>query len=94
MDKYTPEARAERQQFIDITFQQGPIQEVGVNGAHIEDVIDLLIARLRGFNEGPFRCRENSLAITALEEANLWLLKRTLNRVEQGVEGHNLPHQS
>lgn len=94
MDKYTPEAKANRQQFINITFQQGPIQEVGVNGAHIEDVIDLVIDRLRGFNEGPYRCRENSLAITALEEANLWLLKRTLNRIEQGVEGYNRPHVS
>lgn len=94
MDKYTPEAKQERRQYINITFQHGPIQEVGVNGAHIEDVIDLLIERLRGFNEGPFRCRENSLAITALEEAQLWLLKRTMNRVEQGVEGYNLPHKS
>jgi hypothetical protein len=92
MDKYTPEAKAERQQFIDIKFQEGPIPEVGVNGAHIEDVIDLLVARLEGFNERSMRCRENSLAITNLEQANLWLLKRTMNRVDQKVEGFNQPH--
>ena len=93
MDHYTPEARAERAQYIDITFQHGPIQEVGVNGAHIEDVIDLLVARLREFNEGPTRCRENSLAITHLEEAKNWLVSRTLKRVEQGVEGYYIPHK-
>lgn len=92
MDKYTPEAKAVRRQFIDITFQEGPIPDVGINGAHIEDVIDVLIDRLRGFNEGPMRCRENSLAITALEEANLWLLKRTMNRIDAGVEGTMQPH--
>jgi hypothetical protein len=92
MDKYLPAAKASRTPYINITFQEGPINEVGVNGAHIEDVIDLLIDRLRGFNEGDTRCRENSLAITHLEEANLWLLKRTMNRVEQGVEGYKVPH--
>ncbi len=94
MDKYLPGNKQERLQYIDIKFQEGPIQEAGVNGGHIDLLIDLLIDRLRGFNEGPFRCRENSLAITHLEEANLWLLKRTLNRVEQGVEGYDKPHES
>lgn len=94
MDKYQPARKAERRPFINIKFQEGPIPEVGVNGAHIEDVIDLLIENLRTFNDGPLRCRENSLAITALEEANLWLLKRTMNRIEQSVEGSYEPHKS
>lgn len=80
--------------YINITFQNGPIEEVGINGAGIEDVIDLLIERLRGFNEGDMRCRENSLAVTALEEARNWLTLRTINRIQQGVEGYNRPHQS
>ena len=80
--------------FIDITFQEGPIQEVGINGAGIEDVIDVLVERLRGFNEGPTRCRENSLAITHLEEARNWLTRRTILRIQQGVEGSKEPHVS
>ncbi len=93
MDKYTPEAKAGRTEFINITFQEGPINEVGVNGAHIEDVVDLIIARLRGFNDNSdTRCRENSLAITDLESANNWLLRRTMARVDQGVEGYSKPH--
>jgi hypothetical protein len=84
----------ERTDYIDIKFQEGPIDVAGVNGCHIEDVIDLLVDRLRGFNDGDFRCRENSLAITHLEEAGLWLVKRRMNRIEQGVEGKYLPHVS
>ena len=95
MDHYTPESRAKRLKYIDITFQHGPIQDVGVNGAQIEDVLDILISRLRAFNQegSPTRCRENSLAITHLEEAKNWLVSRTLKRVEQGVEGYQIPHK-
>lgn len=79
---------------IAIQFQCGPLQEVGVNGCSIEDVIDVLVARLQGFQHGPFKCRENALAITKLEEAKLWLLHRTAQRQAQHVEGTNAPHVS
>ena len=94
MDQYyTPEATADRRQHIAITFQEGPVQEVGINGCHIEDVIDVLVERLRGFQVGDFRCRENALAITHLEEAGNWLVKRRMSRLAQGVEGTYLPHK-
>jgi len=80
--------------YIRIKFQAGPLQEVGVNGCSIEDVIDVLTARLEGFQNGPFRCRENALAITKLEEAKQWLLYRTSKRQAQGVEGTNAAHKS
>ena len=76
-----------------IVFQHGPIKEVGTNGTTVEVVISALVNRLKGFNENPaFRCRENSLAITHLEEALHWLEARTKARQEQGVEGQNVPH--
>ena len=80
--------------FARIKFQFGPVGEVGVNGCSIEDVIDVLVNRLNGFQKGPFRCRENALAITKIEEALLWLGARTALRQEQGVEGTNQPHKS
>ena len=80
--------------YIRIKFQAGPIQMAGVNGCSIEDVIDVLTERLEGFQKGQFRCRENALAITKLEEAKLWLLERTRRRQAQGVEGTNAPHVS
>lgn len=78
---------------IAIRFQAGPIGEVGINGCSIEDVVDVLLERLQGYQAGPFRCRENALAITKLEEAKLWLLERTRKRQAQGVEGTNAPHK-
>lgn len=75
-----------------IKFQAGPIQEYGVNGTTIEEMIEVLVKRLEGFNAGPFRCRENSLAITDLQSAQNWLDRRTKARQAQGVEGTNQPH--
>src|SRR6266446_6206955 len=51
---------------IHIKFQAGPIHERGVNGCSIEDVIDVLVERLRGFQNGPFQCGENEDAIRDL----------------------------
>lgn len=70
-------------------FQHGPIKEVGVNGITNEALLAIVIDRLNGAQEGPFKCRENALAITKLEEASLWLAKRTLDRMARGVEGQN-----
>lgn len=70
-----------------IHFQEGPIKECGVNGVCNEDLINMVIDRLEHFQNSDFRCRENALAITALEEALLWLRKRTMGREQRGVEG-------
>ncbi|HHB2481357.1 TPA: hypothetical protein ACORDH_002808 [Bacillus cereus] len=78
---------------INIKFQEGAIQEHGANGAQIEDVIDVLVERLEGFQKGGYPCRENSLAITKLEEARMWLNERTRKRQEQGVEGKYTNHK-
>lgn len=69
-----------------ITWQTGVIPDVGVNGCLLETALDVCIGRLRWLNE-QFPCRENSLAITNLEQARLWLLARTLDREARGVEG-------
>ena len=74
-------------QLAEIHFQEGPIKESGVNGVCNEDVISMVIARLEGFQKSEFACRENALAITKLEEALLWLRKRTMGRENRGVEG-------
>ncbi len=76
-------------EFGEIKFQKGPVKEAGINGCHHEDLIVILIDRLEHFQRGSFRCRENALAITKLEEALLWLNKRTDKRREQGIEGTN-----
>ena len=73
----------------EVHFQEGPIKECGVNGVCNEDLIAMVICRLEHFQKGVFSCRENALAITKLEEALLWLRKRTMGREQRGVEGTN-----
>lgn len=70
-----------------IAFQNGAIPEAGVNGLTQEALLAILIDRLRCFQAGPFSCRENAIALTKLEEAQMWLLQRTRNRMDRGVEG-------
>jgi len=70
-----------------INFQKGPVKEVGVNGCHNEDLIAIVIDRLQGFQESKYKCRENAIAITKLEEALMWLNKRTQDRINKGIEG-------
>lgn len=76
-----------------IQFQNGPIGDNGHNGIQNEDVLNLLLVRMRELNKR-FPCRENSLAITKMEEALMWLEQRTALRRQQGVEGQNLAHVS
>lgn len=72
---------------VEIHFQEGPIKECGVNGVCNEDLIAMVITRLEYFQKSEYKCRENALAITKLEEALLWLRKRTMGREQRGVEG-------
>lgn len=77
-------------EFGRVQFQNGPVKEFGVNGCHQEDLIAIVIDRLRSFQKGEFACRENALALTKLEEAMHWLNHRTNDRVFRGVEGKNI----
>lgn len=72
---------------IDISFQNGPIQENGVNGISQEVLLAIVIDRLRSFQAGQYCCRENAIALTKTEEALMWLQKRTRDRLARGVEG-------
>ena len=67
--------------------QKGPIKETGINGCHNEDLIAIVIDRLQSFQESEYKCRENAIAITKLEEALMWLNKRTQDRIKRKVAG-------
>lgn len=70
-----------------ILFQNGPINEKGVNGVTQEVLLAIVADRLRSFQAGPYACKENAVALTHIETAQLWLQKRTLDRMRRGVEG-------
>lgn len=72
---------------IEIRFQKGPVKEAGFNGISNEALLAVLIDRMRGFQSGQFKNRENALALTAMEEALMWLQKRTRDRMAAGIEG-------
>ena len=71
----------------EVHLQEGPIKENGINGCSNEDLILMVLTRLQAFQEGPYACRENALAITKLEESIMWLRKRTTDRELKGIEG-------
>jgi hypothetical protein len=70
-----------------VHFQEGPINEVGVNGVSNEDLIHMVICRLEHFQQSQYSSRDNAIAITYLEDALLRLRKRTIGRENRGVEG-------
>jgi len=86
---------------IIIEFQNGPISKPeDMNGITNEAVLAVVIHRMRGFQyqrkedgtfdftkPAPFACRENAIALTHMEEALMWLQKRTRDRIARGVEG-------
>jgi hypothetical protein len=67
---------------LDIRWQNGPLGRgegrVKPNGA---------FGRLNYYQNTRFKCRENALAITKLEEALHWLQARTNRREAENVEG-------
>ena len=71
----------------EVNLQEGPIKEFGINGCSNEDLLLMVLTRLQGFQNGPFACRENAIAITKLEESVMWLRKRTTDREAKGIEG-------
>jgi hypothetical protein len=56
------------------------------DGTTNEEVLAMLIDRLKAVNER-VPARETSIAVTKIEEALLWLNKRTTDRKARGVEG-------
>ena len=70
-----------------VNFQNGPVKENGVNGCHQEDLLAIVQDRLESFQAGEYACRENAIALTKIQEAMMWLNKRTADRMNRGVEG-------
>ena len=73
---------------ISFTIQDGPVKENGVNGCQVDTVIEAAKTIIERLNK-KFPCRENSVAITKLDQALFWLAERKKDREIRGVEGHN-----
>lgn len=82
LDHFEHPANKETIQFI---HKDAAMQTI-TGGTTNEEVLAMLIDRLRFLGE-KLPCRENSIAVTKIEEALLWLNKRTADRKARGVEG-------
>ena len=72
---------------VKLEFQNGPINEAGVNGITHEALLAILIDRMEGFQSGQFANDYNQRALDNLKSAQDELLARTKERMSRGVEG-------
>lgn len=75
------------QDYQTISFQDGPIGEVGVNGVTNEVLLAIVIDRLEGFQSSQWACHENAAALENCRNALGCLEARTKDREARGVEG-------
>lgn len=80
--------------FIEIVFQHGHPNEVGINGCRLEDVIDVLVDRLLAFQGRDLSCEENAEALEHLHLAREAMLLRRRRRETQGVVNTQQAHES
>lgn len=72
---------------VEIPFQKGPIKCQGVNGVFMEDLLAICVSQLKYFQNSVLNCQENQKAIEKIEEAMMYLRKRTANRIRRKVQG-------
>ena len=72
-----------------ISFQKGPIKEVGINGITERDLLEILRFRLENFQNSEFASDYNAKALDAINTAIESLDARTKDREKRGVEGTN-----
>ena len=85
----------QRIQRFRIDWQDGPVDRsgeppyAGVNGAFVEDVLEVCRRRLERYEASSFACAENVAAIKHIESALVVLQNRRNDRRGRGVEGQN-----
>ena len=74
-----------------IEWQDGPLgrgeDRKRANGSFVEDVVQAVIDRMGFYQGSQFRCRENAIVVTKLQEAVHWMNHRTAERERRDVEG-------
>ncbi len=71
-----------------IEFQKGPRNDPQSRHGILDcDLLEIVRDRLKAFQAGPYATRENEMALMHIEEALLWMNKRTEDRAERNVLG-------
>lgn len=68
-----------------VRFVKEPSTDNFEPGTTNEEILDMLIHRMNYLN-AKLPCRENSIAITKLQEARMWLKERAMDRNLRGVK--------
>lgn len=82
-----PASADEEDLFASVDFQNGPVNEAGINGCHHEDLLAIVIDRLESFQSGEYACDDNHTALVDLRSALKRLNRRTVERQRRCVEG-------
>lgn len=72
---------------VTIKFQKGPMREVGLNGIHMEHLLEIVAHRLCEFQKTEWKCDENGMALSHIYAAINKLNQRTDRRIAAGTEG-------
>lgn len=71
-----------------VLFQKGPRKDENSRHGVLDcDLLEIVRDRLRCFQNGDYATRENEMALQHVEEALLWMNKRTEDRAERQVLG-------
>ncbi|MFW6007696.1 MAG: ABC transporter ATPase [archaeon] len=63
---------------------------VDIDGIHNEDLLKVVLDRLYSYQNGDLSSKQVDITITKLEEALMWMNKRTEDRIKRGVKGFYL----
>lgn len=85
----TPDDKEGTQKFQPITFYKLNPDGSYQNGTTLEEMLKVSLERLIDL-DGRFSCEENANTIIKIEEAIMWLNKRTENRKARNVEGKHI----
>ena len=71
-----------------IEFQKGPRNAQDArHGVLDTDLLEIVRDRLKAFQAGGYATKENGQALLHVEEALMWMNRRTEDRIERGVLG-------
>jgi len=61
---------------LQLLFQRGEVDAVGLNGVTVEALLAIVEDRLRDWSRGLYPCEETTHALARVQEASLWLHRR------------------
>lgn len=73
--------------YLEIKFQDGPAELVGVNGISERALLAIIEDRLLAGQDGEFACPENKFALEAVRQALSWVKRREAYCARRALKG-------